>query len=79
MSYDRSDFYSYDILDEVRTINFSGSQTGTGVGFGSIEIRTYVDGYRRTITLEEVLHVPQLREKLFFIGAATTRHNSQIC
>lgn len=71
MTFERSDYYSYQELNETITIKFGGSETGTGVGVGSVKIRTSVDGRFKVIKLHDVLHVPELRRKLISLSSAS--------
>lgn len=73
MTYDRDEYIEYQELEEARVIRFAGSQKGFGVGIGKVKIIAIVNGYKKEETLNDVLHVPGLRRKLFSLSAAMKR------
>lgn len=73
MTYNKSEYAEYRELETPRIIRFAGSQKGYGVGIGTVKIITRVNGEKNETTLNEVLHVPGLRRKLFSLSAAMKR------
>lgn len=72
MTYDKSSFISYKILEEPRIVHFGNKSCGKGVGIGRIKILSTVNGKTEEITMKNVLHVPELRRKLISLPAIMT-------
>lgn len=73
MTYDRSDFVTYQDLDRPRHVLFGDKNQGSGIGIGDIKLTTLIGEQCTSLTIKNVLHVPQLRRKLISVSAATDK------
>lgn len=73
MSYDRGEFHEYHELEDPKVIRFAGTQRGYGIWVGRVKINTIVNGVVKEEILNDVIHVPDLRRKLFSLNAAMNR------
>lgn len=73
MTFDRDSYVSYKPLQTTRLVRFGNNENGKGIGIGDIKVKSEI-GTRhwKTIILKNVLHVPELKRKLFSVSATTT-------
>lgn len=70
MTPDQNDFDSYVNLPEPRVVKFGGKEISHGVGIGTVHPITKVGDVKQMMTLQNVLHVPDVRRKLISTGSA---------
>lgn len=71
MSPDKNVFETYREIPP-KSVRFGNRQYGSGIGVGTVNLRTKVGDELKTIMLCNVLHVPDLSRKLISLSAATT-------
>lgn len=77
MTFDGSAYVRYQTLETPKIIRYGNNANGYGIGVGDIQVlATLNDGEKKLLVVKDVLHIPDIRRKLFSVSASTKRGNT---
>lgn len=75
MTYSRASFMRYKELKTPQKVNFAGNEHGFCLGIGDIAAKSLIDGKEQSLTIKDVMYVPQIRRKLLSVSSVIARGN----